>query len=107
MKGLKKIRNPDRMYRTAVGYTGHVPPKSVSDDTDNNTSCLADDLLNVTDVATDGDEHPEPVKEAMGLEKEDEGQISLGLLLLKRSHCWLSEEKSGFKLHDLEVPSRH
>ncbi|XP_016137936.1 calmodulin-binding transcription activator 1 isoform X3 [Sinocyclocheilus grahami] len=36
MKGLKKIRNPDRMYRTAVGYTGHVPPKSVSDDTDNN-----------------------------------------------------------------------
>ncbi|XP_067243883.1 uncharacterized protein [Chanodichthys erythropterus] len=35
-KGLKKIRNPDRMYRTAVGYTGHVPPKSVSDDTDNN-----------------------------------------------------------------------
>ncbi|XP_059385834.1 calmodulin-binding transcription activator 1-like isoform X11 [Carassius carassius] len=35
-EGLKKIRNPDRMYRTAVGYTGHVPPKSVSDDTDNN-----------------------------------------------------------------------
>lgn len=35
--GLKKVRNPDRMYRTAVGYTGHVPPKSVSDDTDNNS----------------------------------------------------------------------
>ncbi|XP_051957510.1 calmodulin-binding transcription activator 1-like [Xyrauchen texanus] len=35
-EGLKKIRNPDRMYRTAVGYTGHVPPKSVNDDTDNN-----------------------------------------------------------------------
>ncbi|ROI16340.1 Calmodulin-binding transcription activator 1 [Anabarilius grahami] len=43
-EGLKKIRNPDRMYRTAVGYTGHVPPKSVSDDTDNNNdvySCVA------------------------------------------------------------------
>nr|XP_055039884.1 calmodulin-binding transcription activator 1 isoform X7 [Misgurnus anguillicaudatus] len=35
-KGLKKVRNPDRMYRTAVGYTGHIPPKSVNDDTDNN-----------------------------------------------------------------------
>ncbi|KAL6464978.1 hypothetical protein MHYP_G00272950 [Metynnis hypsauchen] len=36
MKGLKRIRNPDRMYRTAVGYAGHAPPKGVSDDTDTN-----------------------------------------------------------------------
>ncbi|KAM9860056.1 calmodulin-binding transcription activator 1-like [Aulostomus maculatus] len=33
-EGLKKIRNPDRMVRIAVGYTGHTPPKS--DDTDAN-----------------------------------------------------------------------
>ncbi|KAM7422218.1 hypothetical protein PAMA_010339 [Pampus argenteus] len=31
---LKKIRNPERMVRIAVGYTGHTPPKS--DDTDAN-----------------------------------------------------------------------
>ncbi|XP_031424088.1 calmodulin-binding transcription activator 1 isoform X7 [Clupea harengus] len=36
-EGLKRIRNPDRMYRTAVGYTGHAPPKAVSDDTDSNS----------------------------------------------------------------------
>ncbi|XP_037387965.1 calmodulin-binding transcription activator 1-like isoform X10 [Pygocentrus nattereri] len=35
-EGLKRIRNPDRMYRTAVGYAGHAPPKGVSDDTDTN-----------------------------------------------------------------------
>ncbi|XP_030632892.1 calmodulin-binding transcription activator 1 [Chanos chanos] len=35
-EGLKRMRNPDRMYRTAVGYTGHAPPKGVSDDTDTN-----------------------------------------------------------------------
>lgn len=33
--GLKKIRNPERMVRIAVGYTGHAPPKS--DDTDANS----------------------------------------------------------------------
>ncbi|XP_068172245.1 calmodulin-binding transcription activator 1-like isoform X1 [Antennarius striatus] len=33
-EGLKKIRNPERMVRIAVGYTGHAPPKS--DDTDAN-----------------------------------------------------------------------
>ncbi|XP_068598487.1 calmodulin-binding transcription activator 1-like [Brachionichthys hirsutus] len=33
-EGLKKIRNPERMVRIAVGYTGHAPPKS--DDTDTN-----------------------------------------------------------------------
>ncbi|XP_069366156.1 calmodulin-binding transcription activator 1-like isoform X2 [Paralichthys olivaceus] len=33
-EGLKKIRNPERMVRIAVGYTGHTPPKS--DDTDAN-----------------------------------------------------------------------
>ncbi|XP_035857752.1 calmodulin-binding transcription activator 1-like isoform X4 [Sander lucioperca] len=33
-KGLKKIRNPERMVRIAVGYTGHTPPKN--DDTDAN-----------------------------------------------------------------------
>lgn len=33
--GLKKIRNPERMVRIAVGYTGHTPPKS--DDTDANS----------------------------------------------------------------------
>ncbi|TNM88482.1 hypothetical protein fugu_004736 [Takifugu bimaculatus] len=32
--GVKKIRNPERMVRIAVGYTGHAPPKS--DDTDAN-----------------------------------------------------------------------
>ncbi|KAK9954101.1 hypothetical protein ABG768_016200, partial [Culter alburnus] len=34
--GLKKIRNPDRMYRSAVCYSAHAPPKSVSDDTETN-----------------------------------------------------------------------
>ncbi|XP_057702975.1 calmodulin-binding transcription activator 1-like isoform X2 [Corythoichthys intestinalis] len=34
-EGLKKIRNPERMVRIAVGYTGHTPPKS--DDTDANS----------------------------------------------------------------------
>ncbi|XP_078105715.1 calmodulin-binding transcription activator 1-like [Sander vitreus] len=33
-EGLKKIRNPERMVRIAVGYTGHTPPKN--DDTDAN-----------------------------------------------------------------------
>ncbi|KAM9409523.1 calmodulin-binding transcription activator 1-like [Pholidichthys leucotaenia] len=33
-EGLKKIRNPERMVKIAVGYTGHTPPKS--DDTDAN-----------------------------------------------------------------------
>ncbi|XP_071385002.1 calmodulin-binding transcription activator 1-like [Centroberyx affinis] len=33
-EGLKRIRNPERMIRIAVGYTGHTPPKS--DDTDAN-----------------------------------------------------------------------
>ncbi|XP_029005942.1 calmodulin-binding transcription activator 1-like isoform X2 [Betta splendens] len=33
-EGLKKIRNPERMVRIAVGYTGHTPPKS--DDADAN-----------------------------------------------------------------------
>ncbi len=36
--GLKKIRNPERMVRIAVGYTGHTPPKS--DDTDANSPDL-------------------------------------------------------------------
>ncbi|XP_036388248.1 calmodulin-binding transcription activator 1-like isoform X3 [Megalops cyprinoides] len=35
-EGLKRIRNPDRMYRSAVGYAGHAPPKGVSDDTETN-----------------------------------------------------------------------
>ncbi|XP_073795245.1 calmodulin-binding transcription activator 1 isoform X13 [Danio rerio] len=35
-EGLKKIRNPDRMYRSAVCYSAHAPPKSVSDDTETN-----------------------------------------------------------------------
>ncbi|XP_062871783.1 calmodulin-binding transcription activator 1 isoform X4 [Trichomycterus rosablanca] len=35
-EGLKKIRNPDRMYRSAVCYSGHAPPKGVSDDTEMN-----------------------------------------------------------------------
>ncbi|XP_057219004.1 calmodulin-binding transcription activator 1 isoform X5 [Triplophysa rosa] len=35
-EGLKKIRNPDRMYRSAVCYSGHAAPKSVSDDTETN-----------------------------------------------------------------------
>ncbi len=40
-EGLKKIRNPDRMYRSAVCYSAHAPPKSVSDDTETNSkSCL-------------------------------------------------------------------
>ncbi|CAF91047.1 unnamed protein product [Tetraodon nigroviridis] len=34
-EGVKKIRNPERMVRIAVGYTGHAPPKS--DDTDTNS----------------------------------------------------------------------
>ncbi|KAJ0068981.1 hypothetical protein NL108_015757 [Boleophthalmus pectinirostris] len=33
-EGLKKIRNPERAVRIAVGYTGHTPPKS--DDADPN-----------------------------------------------------------------------
>lgn len=33
-EGLKKVRNPDRMYRSAVCYAGHGPPKSMSDDTE-------------------------------------------------------------------------
>lgn len=36
-EGLKKIRNPDRMYRSAVCYSGHAPPKGVSDDTEMNS----------------------------------------------------------------------
>ncbi|XP_051961111.1 calmodulin-binding transcription activator 1-like isoform X4 [Xyrauchen texanus] len=36
-EGLKKIRNPDRMYRSAVCYSAHAPPKSVGDDTETNT----------------------------------------------------------------------
>lgn len=36
-EGLKKIRNPDRMYRSAVCYAGHGPPKSISDDTETNS----------------------------------------------------------------------
>ncbi|XP_077453988.1 calmodulin-binding transcription activator 1 isoform X4 [Stigmatopora argus] len=34
--GLKKVRNPDRMYRSTVCYAGHGPPKSISDDTETN-----------------------------------------------------------------------
>uniref|UniRef100_A0A087X517 Calmodulin-binding transcription activator 1 n=1 Tax=Poecilia formosa TaxID=48698 RepID=A0A087X517_POEFO len=33
--GLKKIRNPERMVRIAVGYTGHTPPKSDESDANN------------------------------------------------------------------------
>ncbi|XP_072305176.1 calmodulin-binding transcription activator 1 isoform X4 [Eucyclogobius newberryi] len=33
-EGLKKVRNPDRMYRSGVCYAGHGPPKSISDDTE-------------------------------------------------------------------------
>ncbi|XP_028825114.1 calmodulin-binding transcription activator 1-like isoform X4 [Denticeps clupeoides] len=33
-EGLKRARNPDRMYRAAVGYTGHAPPKAISGDGD-------------------------------------------------------------------------
>lgn len=36
-EGLKKVRNPDRMYRSAVCYAGHGPPKSISDDTEMNS----------------------------------------------------------------------
>ena len=36
-EGLKKVRNPDRMYRSAVCYAGHGPPKSISDDTETNS----------------------------------------------------------------------
>ncbi|XP_029013309.1 calmodulin-binding transcription activator 1 isoform X3 [Betta splendens] len=36
MLGLKKVRNPDRMYRSGVCYAGHGPPKSISDDTEMN-----------------------------------------------------------------------
>ncbi|XP_034028827.1 calmodulin-binding transcription activator 1 isoform X4 [Thalassophryne amazonica] len=35
-EGLKKVRNPDRMYRSAACYAGHGPPKSISDDTETN-----------------------------------------------------------------------
>ncbi|XP_068180349.1 calmodulin-binding transcription activator 1 [Antennarius striatus] len=35
-EGLKKVRNPDRMYRSAVCFAGHGPPKSISDDTETN-----------------------------------------------------------------------
>ncbi|XP_030624581.1 calmodulin-binding transcription activator 1 [Chanos chanos] len=35
-EGLKKIRNPDRMYRSSVCYAAHAAPKSVSDDTEMN-----------------------------------------------------------------------
>ncbi|XP_061629509.1 calmodulin-binding transcription activator 1 isoform X4 [Phyllopteryx taeniolatus] len=35
-EGLKKVRNPDRMYRSTVCYAGHGPPKSISDDTETN-----------------------------------------------------------------------
>ncbi|XP_066546944.1 calmodulin-binding transcription activator 1 [Amia ocellicauda] len=35
-EGLKKIRNPDRMYRSAVCFAGHTPPKGVSDETEIN-----------------------------------------------------------------------
>ncbi|XP_039863776.1 calmodulin-binding transcription activator 1 isoform X10 [Simochromis diagramma] len=35
-EGLKKVRNPDRMYRSAVCYAGHGPPKNISDDTETN-----------------------------------------------------------------------
>ncbi|XP_061703493.1 uncharacterized protein LOC133515207 isoform X3 [Syngnathoides biaculeatus] len=34
--GLKKVRNPDRMYRSSVCYAGHGPPKTITDDTDTN-----------------------------------------------------------------------
>ncbi|KAK1799767.1 hypothetical protein P4O66_006104, partial [Electrophorus voltai] len=30
--GLKRMRNPDRTYRAAVGYASHAPPKGVGDD---------------------------------------------------------------------------
>lgn len=36
-EGLKKVRNPDRMYRSAVCYAGHGPPKNISDDTETNS----------------------------------------------------------------------
>lgn len=36
-EGLKKVRNPDRMFRSAVCYAGHGPPKSISDDTEMNS----------------------------------------------------------------------
>lgn len=39
-EGLKKIRNPDRMYRSAVCYAGHVPPKGVGDDKEMNSKSL-------------------------------------------------------------------
>nr|XP_015192400.1 PREDICTED: calmodulin-binding transcription activator 1 [Lepisosteus oculatus] len=35
-EGLKKIRNLDRMYRSAVCYAGHAPAKGVSDETEIN-----------------------------------------------------------------------
>ncbi|XP_035376235.1 calmodulin-binding transcription activator 1-like [Electrophorus electricus] len=31
-EGLKRMRNPDRTYRAAVGYASHAPPKGVGDD---------------------------------------------------------------------------
>ncbi|KAG7472218.1 hypothetical protein MATL_G00106510 [Megalops atlanticus] len=37
-EGLKRIRNPDRMYRSAVCYGGHAPPKGASDVTEMNIS---------------------------------------------------------------------
>ncbi|KAJ4933873.1 hypothetical protein JOQ06_006682, partial [Pogonophryne albipinna] len=40
-EGLKKVRNPDRMYRSAVCYAGHGPPKSISDDTETNRHSVA------------------------------------------------------------------
>lgn len=36
-EGLKKVRNPDRMYRSTVCYAGHGPPKSISDDAETNS----------------------------------------------------------------------
>ncbi|XP_076865703.1 uncharacterized protein LOC143517066 [Brachyhypopomus gauderio] len=35
-EGLKRMRNPDRTYRAAVGYAGHAPPKGVGDDAGTN-----------------------------------------------------------------------
>ncbi|KAJ8258733.1 hypothetical protein COCON_G00177450 [Conger conger] len=47
-EGLKRIRNPDRMYRSAVSYAGHAAAKGVSDDTEANTiRCYYSRVLHV------------------------------------------------------------
>ncbi|CAL8403393.1 unnamed protein product [Arctogadus glacialis] len=93
LRGLKRARNPERMIRVAVGYTGHAPPKS--DDTDANK------------LAAEGLETEEKRQRFLG----EPGQLKIYLpkklleclpkcsSLPKERHRWNTNEWANFVFH--------